>query len=106
MFANMLRLPPRFFLRLFMLLNPDIQRPLWSGSMTSARAPHCPSSREKRQAVTQVRIAWNMFRLRRGAERILNNGLLVGQRYIGSIERRENKKKGSFWYQHLGHPAW
>ncbi|KAI3091997.1 hypothetical protein CBS147333_10276 [Penicillium roqueforti] len=28
-----------------------------------------------------------------GAEYILNNGLLVGQRYIGSVERREIKKK-------------
>jgi hypothetical protein len=31
-----------------------------------------------------------------GAEYILNNGLLVGQRYIGSVERREIKKKRCF----------
>jgi hypothetical protein len=28
-----------------------------------------------------------------GAEYILNNGLVVGQRYIGSVERREIKKR-------------
>jgi hypothetical protein len=41
-----------------------------------------------------------------GAERILNNGLLVGQRYIGSVERREIKKKRCFRCQRFGHLAW
>jgi hypothetical protein len=41
-----------------------------------------------------------------GAERILSNGLLVGQRYIGSVERREIKKKRCFRCQRFGHPAW
>ncbi|KAJ5646736.1 hypothetical protein N7490_003108 [Penicillium lividum] len=41
-----------------------------------------------------------------GAEYILNNGLLVGQRQIGSVERREIKKKRCFRCQHFGHLAW
>jgi hypothetical protein len=41
-----------------------------------------------------------------GAEYILNNGLLVGQRYIGSVERREMKKKRCFRCQRFGHLAW
>lgn len=41
-----------------------------------------------------------------GAECILNNGLLVGQRYIGSVERREIKKKRCFRCQRFGHLAW
>ena len=41
-----------------------------------------------------------------GAEHILNNGLLVGQRYIGSVERREIKKKRCFRCQRFGHLAW
>jgi hypothetical protein len=41
-----------------------------------------------------------------GAEYILNNGLLVGQRYIGSVERREIKKKRCFRCQRFGHLAW
>lgn len=32
-------------------------------------------------------------------EQILNNSLLVGQRYIGSVERREIKRKRCFRYQ-------
>jgi hypothetical protein len=96
------RLPPMSLYA----LSPDIQRPVWSGSMARARAPHRPSSPEERQAVAQVRISWDMFRLRRGARRILNNGLLVGQRYIGCVECRENKKKRCFWCQRLGHLAW
>ncbi|THC87583.1 hypothetical protein EYZ11_012972 [Aspergillus tanneri] len=40
-----------------------------------------------------------------GAEYILNNGLLVGQRYIGSVERREIKKKRCFRCQRFGHLA-
>lgn len=41
-----------------------------------------------------------------GAERILNNGLLVGQRYIVRVERREIKKKRCFRCQSFGHLAW
>lgn len=41
-----------------------------------------------------------------GAEYILNNGLLVGQRYIGSVERCEIKKKRCFRCQRFGHLAW
>ena len=41
-----------------------------------------------------------------GAECILNNGLLVGQRYVGSVERREIKKKRCFRCQRFGHLAW
>jgi hypothetical protein len=41
-----------------------------------------------------------------GAEYILNNGLLVGQRQIGSVERREIKKKRCFRCQRFGHLAW
>ncbi|KAK9847033.1 hypothetical protein MYU51_021135 [Penicillium brevicompactum] len=41
-----------------------------------------------------------------GAERILNNGLLVGQRYIGSVEHREIKKKRCFRCQSFRHLAW
>jgi DNA gyrase/topoisomerase IV subunit A len=41
-----------------------------------------------------------------GAEYILNNGLVVGQRYIGSVERREIKKKRCFRCQRFGHLAW
>jgi hypothetical protein len=41
-----------------------------------------------------------------GAEYLLNNGLLVGQRQIGSVERREIKKKRSFRCQRFGHLAW
>ncbi|THC88490.1 hypothetical protein EYZ11_012059 [Aspergillus tanneri] len=44
-----------------------------------------------------------------GAEYILNNGLLVGQRYIGSVssvDRREIKKKRCFRCQRFGHLAW
>jgi hypothetical protein len=41
-----------------------------------------------------------------GAEFILNDGLLVGQRYIGSVERREIKKKRCFRCQRFGHLAW
>jgi hypothetical protein len=41
-----------------------------------------------------------------GAEYILNNGLLVGQRYIGSVERREIKKKRCFRCQRFGHLTW
>lgn len=41
-----------------------------------------------------------------GAEYILNNGLLVGQRYIGSVERCEIKKKRCFQCQRFGHLAW
>jgi hypothetical protein len=41
-----------------------------------------------------------------GAEHILNKGLLVGQRYIGSVERREIKKKRCFRCQRFGHLAW
>lgn len=40
-----------------------------------------------------------------GAEFILNNGLLVGERYIGSIERQEIKKKRYFRYQRFGYLA-
>lgn len=40
-----------------------------------------------------------------GAERILNRGLLVGQRYIDSVERREIKKKRCFRCQQSGHLA-
>lgn len=46
------------------------------------------------------------FDSREGAEYILNNGLLVGQRYIGSVERREIKKKRCFRCQRFGHLAW
>jgi hypothetical protein len=42
----------------------------------------------------------------KGAECILNNGLLVGQRYIGSVEHREIKKKRCFRCQRFGHLAW
>lgn len=41
-----------------------------------------------------------------GAEYMLNNGLLVGQRYIGSVERREIKRKRCFRCQRFGHLAW
>jgi hypothetical protein len=41
-----------------------------------------------------------------GAEFILNDGLLVGERYIGSVERREIKKKRCFRCQRFGHLAW
>jgi hypothetical protein len=41
-----------------------------------------------------------------GAEYILNNGLLVSQRQIGSVERREIKKKRCFRCQRFGHLAW
>ena len=41
-----------------------------------------------------------------GAEHILNDGLLVGQRQIGSVERREIKKKRCFRCQRFGHLAW
>jgi hypothetical protein len=41
-----------------------------------------------------------------GAERILDRGLLVGQRYIDSVERREIKKKRCFRCQRFGHLAW
>jgi hypothetical protein len=41
-----------------------------------------------------------------GAEYMLNNGLVVGQRYIGSVERREIKKKRCFRCQRFGHLAW
>ena len=41
-----------------------------------------------------------------GAEYILNKGLLVGQRHIGSVERREIKKKRCFRCQRFGHLAW
>ena len=41
-----------------------------------------------------------------GAEHMLNNGLLVGQRYIGSVERREIKRKRCFRCQRFGHLAW
>jgi hypothetical protein len=40
-----------------------------------------------------------------GAEYMLNNGL-VGQRYIGSVEHREIKKKRCFRCQRFGHLAW
>jgi hypothetical protein len=46
-----------------------------------------------------------------GAEYILDNGLLVGQRYIGSVERREIKKMRFFrcqrsdtWHGHAKKP--
>jgi hypothetical protein len=41
-----------------------------------------------------------------GADYVLNNGLLVGQRQIGSVERREIKKKRCFRCQRFGHLAW
>jgi hypothetical protein len=41
-----------------------------------------------------------------GAEYILDRGLLVGQRQIGSVERREIKKKRCFRCQRFGHLAW
>lgn len=41
-----------------------------------------------------------------GAEWILDNGLLVGQRYIGSVERCEIKRKRCFRCQRFGHLAW
>jgi hypothetical protein len=41
-----------------------------------------------------------------GAEYMLNNGLVVDQRYIGSVERREIKKKRCFRCQRFGHLAW
>ena len=41
-----------------------------------------------------------------GADWMLNNGLLVGQRYIGSVERCEIKKKRCFRCQRFGHLAW
>jgi hypothetical protein len=40
------------------------------------------------------------------AEYMLNNGLVVDQRYIGSVERREIKKKRCFRCQRFGHLAW
>lgn len=41
-----------------------------------------------------------------GADWILDNGLLVGERYIGSVERCEIKKKRCFRCQRFGHLAW
>lgn len=41
-----------------------------------------------------------------GAEWMLNNSLLVGQRYIGSVERCEIKKKRCFQCQQFGHLVW
>lgn len=41
-----------------------------------------------------------------GAEWMLDNGLLVGHRYIGSVERCEIKKKRCFRCQRFGHLAW
>lgn len=41
-----------------------------------------------------------------GADWMLNNGLLVSQRYIGSVERCEIKKKRCFRCQRFGHLAW
>lgn len=41
-----------------------------------------------------------------GAEWILDNGLLVDQRYFGSVERCEIKRKRSFRCQRFGHLAW
>lgn len=41
-----------------------------------------------------------------GAEYILNNSLLIRQRYIGSVEHREIKKKRCFRYQRFGYLAW
>ncbi|GFF62624.1 hypothetical protein IFM51744_10999 [Aspergillus udagawae] len=40
-----------------------------------------------------------------GAEHILNNSLLVSQRYISSVERREIKKKRCFQCQYFRHLA-
>jgi hypothetical protein len=37
------------------------------------------------------------FNSAEGAEHLLNNGLLVGQRYISSVKRREIKRKRCFW---------
>lgn len=37
---------------------------------------------------------------------MLNNGLLIGQRYINSVERCEIKKKRCFWCQQFRHFAW
>lgn len=48
----------------------------------------------------------NWFDSAEGAEYILNNGLLGGQRQIGSVERREVKKKRCFRCQRFGHLAW
>jgi hypothetical protein len=36
------------------------------------------------------------FNSAEGAEHLLNNGLLVGQRYISSVERQEIKRKRCF----------
>ncbi|CRL28128.1 Zinc finger, CCHC-type [Penicillium camemberti] len=52
----------------------------------------------------QIEDIW--FDSTEGAEYILNNSLLVRQRYIGSIERREIKKKRCFRCQRFGHLAW
>lgn len=41
-----------------------------------------------------------------GAESVLENGFLVGQRHIGSVERCEIKKKRCFRCQRFGHLAW
>ncbi|KAJ9481484.1 hypothetical protein VN97_g11989, partial [Penicillium thymicola] len=41
-----------------------------------------------------------------GADCILDKGFLVGQRYIGSVERREIRKKRCFRCQRFGHLAW
>jgi hypothetical protein len=41
-----------------------------------------------------------------GAEYILDKGFLVGQRFIGSVERCEIKKKRCFRCQRFGHLAW
>ena len=41
-----------------------------------------------------------------GADWILERGFLVGQRYIGSVERCEIKRKRCFRCQRFGHLAW
>lgn len=46
------------------------------------------------------------FNSAEGADYILDYGLLVGQRQIGSVERREIKKKRCFRCQRFGHLAW
>lgn len=41
-----------------------------------------------------------------GADWMLGSGLLVGQRYIGSVERCQIKRKRCFRCQRFGHLAW
>jgi hypothetical protein len=41
-----------------------------------------------------------------GAEHFINKGFIVDRRYIGSVERREIKKKRCFRCQRFGHLAW